>query len=225
MVEPDGSVRTVDYTADDKNGFNAVVKHTGHHYHPSGIKPTSHSEIHLETHGGDELKSGSYQEFNKEDHSSGHESYLKLNDFDEKVQGSSMNYMYLGGTKDPLYYYHYPETPLQHPATSYSSQKSGKSLVLNPSGVAYHSVERNRPVNLPLSTSFSMEKLYSSGDDFNKILADVSKYISLRNPAVQKVEYGFLDDSLNKKISYPLEYLQPSYFPKPKQVLVTMFMK
>jgi hypothetical protein len=25
LVEPDGSVRTVDYTADDHNGFNAVV--------------------------------------------------------------------------------------------------------------------------------------------------------------------------------------------------------
>ena len=26
LVEPDGSVRTVDYTSDEKNGFNAVVK-------------------------------------------------------------------------------------------------------------------------------------------------------------------------------------------------------
>ena len=25
LVEPDGSIRTVKYTADDKNGFNAVV--------------------------------------------------------------------------------------------------------------------------------------------------------------------------------------------------------
>jgi hypothetical protein len=25
-VEPDGSIREVDYTADSKNGFNAVVK-------------------------------------------------------------------------------------------------------------------------------------------------------------------------------------------------------
>ncbi|TMW51055.1 hypothetical protein DOY81_003871, partial [Sarcophaga bullata] len=28
LVEPDGSVRTVDYTADDHNGFNAVVHKT-----------------------------------------------------------------------------------------------------------------------------------------------------------------------------------------------------
>jgi Insect cuticle protein len=26
VVEPDGSIREVDYTADSKNGFNAVVK-------------------------------------------------------------------------------------------------------------------------------------------------------------------------------------------------------
>lgn len=28
VLEPDGSVRTVEYTADDHNGFNAVVKKT-----------------------------------------------------------------------------------------------------------------------------------------------------------------------------------------------------
>lgn len=34
VVEPDGSIRTVDYTADDKNGFNAVVKHSAPSIHP-----------------------------------------------------------------------------------------------------------------------------------------------------------------------------------------------
>lgn len=29
FFQPDGSVRTVDYTADDHNGFNAVVHKTG----------------------------------------------------------------------------------------------------------------------------------------------------------------------------------------------------
>lgn len=33
LVEPDGSIRTVDYTADDHNGFNAVVKKTGFNVH------------------------------------------------------------------------------------------------------------------------------------------------------------------------------------------------
>lgn len=33
LVEPDGSVRTVHYTADDHNGFNAVVSRTGHGGH------------------------------------------------------------------------------------------------------------------------------------------------------------------------------------------------
>ncbi|KAJ9590344.1 hypothetical protein L9F63_027817, partial [Diploptera punctata] len=34
VVEPDGTVRVVEYTADDKNGFQAVVKKTkpNHHY-------------------------------------------------------------------------------------------------------------------------------------------------------------------------------------------------
>ncbi|XP_055531763.1 cuticle protein 8-like [Wyeomyia smithii] len=33
LVEPDGSVRTVDYTADDHNGFNAVVTKSGPSVH------------------------------------------------------------------------------------------------------------------------------------------------------------------------------------------------
>lgn len=34
VLEPDGSIRTVDYTADDHSGFNAVVKKTGPYRHP-----------------------------------------------------------------------------------------------------------------------------------------------------------------------------------------------
>jgi hypothetical protein len=37
LVEPDGSVRIVEYTADDHNGFNAVVKKIGPSYHPSPV--------------------------------------------------------------------------------------------------------------------------------------------------------------------------------------------
>lgn len=34
LLEPDGTIRTVDYTADKHNGFNAVVTRTGHAHHP-----------------------------------------------------------------------------------------------------------------------------------------------------------------------------------------------
>nr|CAD7598354.1 unnamed protein product [Timema genevievae] len=34
LVESDGTVRTVDYTADKHNGFNAVVKKSGQAIHP-----------------------------------------------------------------------------------------------------------------------------------------------------------------------------------------------
>lgn len=33
LVEPDGTIRTVHYTADDHNGFNAVVEKSGHALH------------------------------------------------------------------------------------------------------------------------------------------------------------------------------------------------
>ncbi|XP_044752872.1 cuticle protein 7-like [Coccinella septempunctata] len=35
LVEPDGTIRTVSYTADDHNGFNAVVTRAGHASHPA----------------------------------------------------------------------------------------------------------------------------------------------------------------------------------------------
>ncbi|CAH1982742.1 unnamed protein product [Acanthoscelides obtectus] len=49
VVEPDGSVRTVEYSADDKTGFNAVVKHSGPSQHISYPKhATSHKEVTLQ---------------------------------------------------------------------------------------------------------------------------------------------------------------------------------
>ncbi|XP_063219863.1 cuticle protein 19-like [Bacillus rossius redtenbacheri] len=42
LVEPDGSVRTVDYTADKHNGFNAVVKKSGHAVHPQHVSHYGH---------------------------------------------------------------------------------------------------------------------------------------------------------------------------------------
>ncbi|XP_030747826.1 cuticle protein 7-like [Sitophilus oryzae] len=38
VAEPDGSIRVVHYTADDHNGFNAVVKKIGPGYHPGVAK-------------------------------------------------------------------------------------------------------------------------------------------------------------------------------------------
>ncbi|XP_026328911.1 cuticle protein 7-like [Hyposmocoma kahamanoa] len=37
LVEPDGTVRTVNYSADDHNGFNAVVSRAGHAAHPGPV--------------------------------------------------------------------------------------------------------------------------------------------------------------------------------------------
>lgn len=42
VLEPDGSIRTVDYTADAKNGFNAVVKTHGPNVHP--ITESTHAK-------------------------------------------------------------------------------------------------------------------------------------------------------------------------------------
>lgn len=50
LVEPDGTVRIVDYTADSKSGFNAVVKHKGTSYHQdphSNHKATSHKTFEM----------------------------------------------------------------------------------------------------------------------------------------------------------------------------------
>ncbi|XP_075161788.1 larval cuticle protein A3A-like [Haematobia irritans] len=39
LVEPDGSIRTVDYTADSINGFNAVVTKSGPTVHAQAVVP------------------------------------------------------------------------------------------------------------------------------------------------------------------------------------------
>lgn len=43
VLEPDGSIRSVDYTADAKNGFKAVVKTHGPNVHPITESPDGHS--------------------------------------------------------------------------------------------------------------------------------------------------------------------------------------
>ncbi|XP_046392384.1 cuticle protein 19.8-like [Ischnura elegans] len=48
LVEPDGSVRTVEYTADQHNGFNAVVHRTGASLHPTHAAP--HAVPHAVSH-------------------------------------------------------------------------------------------------------------------------------------------------------------------------------
>lgn len=40
LHEPDGTIRTVHYTADDHNGFNAVVSRSGHAVHPQTVHKT-----------------------------------------------------------------------------------------------------------------------------------------------------------------------------------------
>lgn len=37
LVEPDGTIRKVTYTADHHNGFNAVVTKSGHAAHPAPV--------------------------------------------------------------------------------------------------------------------------------------------------------------------------------------------
>lgn len=42
LVEPDGTIRVVEYTADDHNGFNAVVKKIGVAHHPTHVGHVAH---------------------------------------------------------------------------------------------------------------------------------------------------------------------------------------
>ena len=52
LVEADGTKRIVEYTADHKNGFNAVVKRVGHAFHPHVEYHYGHHET--EAHHGQE---------------------------------------------------------------------------------------------------------------------------------------------------------------------------
>ena len=44
LNEPDGTIRVVEYTADDYNGFNAVVKKIGHAIHPAPVPVAQYIE-------------------------------------------------------------------------------------------------------------------------------------------------------------------------------------
>lgn len=62
LVQPDGTIRTVDYKA-DKNGFNAIVKHQGLFQHPIGTIGNYHKQ---ETHSSsvsDDALLDSYQKY------------------------------------------------------------------------------------------------------------------------------------------------------------------
>lgn len=45
LVEPDGSVRTVEYTADDHNGFNAVVSKSAPTIHHAAPVAVAHAPV------------------------------------------------------------------------------------------------------------------------------------------------------------------------------------
>ncbi|XP_004527060.1 uncharacterized protein LOC101459345 isoform X2 [Ceratitis capitata] len=49
ILEPDGSIRTVHYTADAKNGFNAIVKTVGANSHPVTDSPHGENGINDDT--------------------------------------------------------------------------------------------------------------------------------------------------------------------------------
>ena len=65
MKEADGTTRVVEYTADDHNGFNAVVKKIGHAHHPEVYaKPVHYAGDwegnHVYDHGYDHGHASSY---------------------------------------------------------------------------------------------------------------------------------------------------------------------
>lgn len=71
LMEADGSIRTVEYTADKVNGFNAIVKHEGHSFHPVAQKPQSHKTLQLHQ----PLPTSSQEDYNfsKDDYGSSYE--------------------------------------------------------------------------------------------------------------------------------------------------------
>lgn len=46
LKEPDGTIRIVKYTADDKNGFNAIVERKGHAVHPQVVHKVVQPYVH-----------------------------------------------------------------------------------------------------------------------------------------------------------------------------------
>lgn len=210
LVEPDGSVRTVDYTADDKNGFNAVVKHSGTHYHPTGLKPSSHSEIHLSQ---NHPHSSSFQDFTKQDQPTPvhvpedtNISYQLEKEPSEGDFKQNTNYNFSDDEE---------ENKLKVLATMLHPSMSTHSTSHSPH-IYYYPQNGLTPGGL--------KALLKSGD--------ASKVVPLVMPLLKMVEIGLMDHK-NPSIRYPLQqyhYHDHNLTPLPRQshhkpLLVTMFLR
>lgn len=52
LVEPDGTVRKVEYHDDGHSGFNAIVTRTGHAVHPQAVQKVAAIPVGHGFHGG-----------------------------------------------------------------------------------------------------------------------------------------------------------------------------
>ncbi|KAH8411146.1 hypothetical protein KR222_007840 [Zaprionus bogoriensis] len=76
LKEADGTTRVVEYTADDHNGFNAVVKKLGHAHHPQVYKSYGHGDTYGAGYGyaQDVAHYGGYEHGHGHGHGHGHAS-------------------------------------------------------------------------------------------------------------------------------------------------------
>uniref|UniRef100_A0A182N9H7 Uncharacterized protein n=1 Tax=Anopheles dirus TaxID=7168 RepID=A0A182N9H7_9DIPT len=191
VVEPDGSIREVDYTADSKTGFNAVVKTHGPNAHP--VRDHHEHEHH-------EHKTHYYDE---------HHSQSKINHFskgqDHLILSSDLpqhekDIAEIGEKKRPIpsILELKPHVNLEKPLVAYKHYEPPKTIF------KHYSYDELKPHHVTVETEHSHKHYVSDSPDFFSEQIDTDK--DLFKPSIRIEEVKAPDLSKLKPISPDVDF-------------------
>lgn len=195
LVEPDGSIRTVDYTADKHSGFNAIVKHSGTFKHPIQAKeePTSHNEVILKP---------------IEDHSQYVHQYIN-EDQGQKYVAEGTNYQ--DEDNSNLAYEYIPQEELNHSYPYNTGQEEDGEESQHSAVKSKYNFKRPNAIRHHVAIK----------EEYEKILPELPIDLSLiKNSPIEPVDVSLINPvevNINTKTSYKNKYsekdtsLQPSH--------------
>ncbi|XP_050074896.1 uncharacterized protein LOC126562427 [Anopheles maculipalpis] len=192
VVEPDGSIREVDYTADSKTGFNAVVKTHGPNAHP--VRDHDHQEH--KTHYYDEHHSQS-----KINHFSKGQDHLILS---SDLPQHEKDIAEISEKKRPIpsILELKPHVNLEKPLVAYKHYEPPKTIY------KHYSYDELKPHHVTVETEHSHKHYVSDSSDFFSEQVDTEK--DLFKPSIRIEEVKAPDLSKLKPISPDVDFSQLS---------------
>ncbi|XP_053676884.1 uncharacterized protein LOC128727048, partial [Anopheles nili] len=192
VVEPDGSIREVDYTADSKTGFNAVVKTHGPNAHP--VRDHDHHE--LQHHYYDEHHSQS-----KINHfSKGQDHLILSSDLPQREKDIAE----ISEKKRPIpsILELKPHVNLEKPLVAYKHYEPPKTIF------KHYSYDELKPHHVTVETEYGGHKQYEQSAEFFSESVDTDK--DPFKPSIRIEEVKAPDLSKLKPISPDVDFSQLS---------------